>query len=163
MLKREIGDLLKRLLLLAVFIYLIFGKIFGIQPMNGEAMSPSILPGDLMFYYRQDRQYRNGDVLILERDGEIYTGRIAARGGDTVDLTDSGMLSVNGSVVVESRAYGKTLKYENDQTYPLVLDEGTYFLLGDQRERAKDSRYYGAVSPADVKGRVIVLLRRNGL
>ena len=161
--KREIGDLLKRIFILAVLLYLIFGQIFGIVPMGDEAMSPSILPGDLMFYYRRDGTYRNGDVLIVNRDGESYTGRIAARGGDTVDLTDSGMLSVNGSVVVENRAYGKTFKYDNDQTYPLVLEEGTYFVLGDQRERAKDSRYYGAVSAQEIEGRVIVLLRRNGL
>ena len=45
-----------------------------------------------------------------------------------------------------------------DTVYPLTLKGGEYFILGDQRENAKDSRYFGAVKGKEIKGRVITVL-----
>ena len=56
-----------------------------------------------------------------------------------------------------------TPQYESDTVYPLTLNSGEYFILGDQRGNAKDSRYFGAVKDKEIKGRVITVLRRSDI
>ena len=160
---KPVGRFAVHLLLTGIFLYVMFGVMFGIQPMADEDMAPRISAGDLMLYFRREDVLRPGDVLVFDTDEGRKAGRIAACGGDCVDFTEDGSLSVNGSIVVESGIYGKTFKVDNDRTYPLVLEEDTYFVLGDQRERAKDSRTFGAVERQKIKGKVILLLKRNGL
>ncbi|MDR3830753.1 MAG: S26 family signal peptidase [Mediterraneibacter sp.] len=45
----------------------------------------------------------------------------------------------------------------------MTLNSGEYFILGDQRGNAKDSRYFGAVKDKEIKGRVITVLRRSDI
>lgn len=47
---------------------------------------------------------------------------------------------------MENDIFYDTPQYESDTVYPLTLKGGEYFILGDQRENAKDSRYFGAVA-----------------
>jgi signal peptidase I len=44
---------------------------------------------------------------------------------------------------------------------PLTVEEGPYFILGDNRREAKDSRIYGQIDKKRIKGRVIGVLRRR--
>ena len=57
----------------------------------------------------------------------------------------------------------KTPKYEDQVSYPLTLGEDQVFILCDFREGAKDSRYFGAVSQSEIKGKVLAVLRRSSL
>lgn len=94
---------------------------------------------------------------------DIYVGRIVARAGDTVEITEDAKLKINGSIVVENDIYNQTPAYEEGVSYPLTLEADEYFVLGDHREGAKDSRYLGAVSTKEIKGKVITVVRRTGL
>ena len=47
--------------------------------------------------------------------------------------------------------------------YPYTVPTGSFFILGDYRTQSKDSRDFGAVDLADVKAKVITLLRRRSL
>ena len=141
----------------------LLGLAFGITPMPNDDMAPRISAGDLLLYYRLADDWANGDVMVFEKDGEQYVGRIVARGGDTVEVTDQATLVVNGSTMLENNIYYTTPKYENGPAYPLTLAAGEFFVLCDYREGARDSRYFGAVRPAEVKGKVITVVRRSGL
>ncbi|WP_162624200.1 MULTISPECIES: S26 family signal peptidase [Blautia] len=44
----------------------------------------------------------------------------------------------------------------------MTVGEEEYFVLGDHRTNAKDSRIYGTVKKEEIKGLVITLLRRRG-
>ena len=93
---------------------------------------------------------------------EICGQRIAV-GGDTVEITEDEKVKINGSKIVENDIFYDTPQYESDTVYPLTLNSGEYFILGDQRENAKDSRYFGAVKDKEIKGRVITVLRRSDI
>jgi signal peptidase I len=45
----------------------------------------------------------------------------------------------------------------------MELSEDEYFILGDYRTGAKDSRFYGAVTRKEIKGKILAVLRRTGL
>lgn len=160
----EIKAFFIRFAILIIFLWLLFGVFFGITPMHGDDMFPRISSGDLLFYYRLDKKYNSTDVLVFKKEGRIRTGRVVAHGGDSVEITGGGELKVNGSIVVENNVFYKTYPYGKKRVkYPLVLKKDEVFLLCDYREGGKDSRYFGAVSQKEIKGKVITILRRSNL
>ncbi|WP_394524205.1 signal peptidase I [Lacrimispora sp. JR3] len=154
-----IGKLVCMILLLGTF----FGVVFGITPMQNNDMSPRISARDLMLYYRLEHNLHSQDVVVFEKDGTQYTGRIVAAGGDRVEITEDSRLKINGSPVVETDIYYSTARYGDQVAYPLTLLKGQYFILCDHREGAKDSRYFGPVEQREIKGKVITVIRRSGL
>ena len=131
--------------------------------MRNDDMSPRLSAGDLMLYYRLEHTWHLQDVIVFQKDGVEYTGRIVARGGDTVEITEEASLKINNSVVIESDIYYQTPRYDDRVTYPLQLKQNQVFVLCDYREGAKDSRYFGAVNLSEIKGKVITVIRRSGL
>lgn len=162
--KEEIKSFFFRLIILLLFLWLIFGVCFGVAPVRNGDMFPRISAGDLMLYYRLERDYNSQDVIVYEKDGQSRVGRVIAHGGDTVEITGEGEIKINGSIVMESNIFYDTYPYEGDSvTYPITLAAEEVFVLGDNRQGAKDSRYYGAITSNEIKGKVITILRRSDL
>ena len=137
--------------------------VFGFFSAPNNDMSPNIKAGDLMLYYRLAHGYSAQDIIVLNKNKTTYVGRIVAKSGDTIDITDSEQLVINGSVMSEDNVYAPTPRIEGTITYPLTLGENEYFVLSDGREGGEDSRYYGVISENDVNGKVVTLMRRNHL
>ena len=110
--KKEIRIFLIRLLVLAATCWILFGVIFGITPMKNNDMFPKISAGDVLFYYRLEKDLVSGDVVVFEKEGKQYTGRIVARGGESVAVTEEEELEVNGSIVIENDIF-----YEKNGVY----------------------------------------------
>ena len=159
--KRALRELATKFLTLLVFLGIVFGVVFGITPMRNQDMMPKISAGDLMVYERLGNSWISGDVVVWKKEGKTYTGRIVAVPGDQVKITEEESLEINGSVVAESNIFYKTPAYEGAVAYPLTLSSGEYFVLGDFREGAKDSRYFGPIERKEIKGNVLVVLRRK--
>ena len=159
----EIRSYIFKLIMMVLLLWVLFGVLFGITPMRNNDMSPRISAGDLLLYYRLDENYRTNDVVVFEKDGTEYTGRIVGKGGESVEITEDAQLKVNGSSVIETDIFYSTPRYEEGIEYPVELAEDEYFILCDYRNGAKDSRYFGPVSRSEIKGKVITILRRSSL
>ena len=146
---------------LAALLLVLFGVVFGLVIQPDDTMYPHLKPGDLLLYYRLPRSFAAGEVVVFTQDDRRCTGRVAARGGDTVEVTENALLRINGSLVAEPDIYETTPRYDSDVTYPLTLADGEYFILCDAREGAPDSRRYGPVTAENIAGRVIAIVRRN--
>lgn len=140
-----------------------FGWIFGLHVVNNLDMQPKIFAGDLSLFYRLDPSYNIGEVLVYQVDGKTYLGRVVARAGDEVDITEDNHLKINGDIMIESDIYYETGRYENGISLPVKVPADSYFLLCDLREGGKDSRIFGPISRSDIKGKVITILRRSNL
>jgi signal peptidase I len=145
-----------------VALWIIFGMVFGFARQDGENMNPKILDGDLMFFYRLEKDYYIGDVVAYKRDGDIQSARVVAKGGDVVELGEDGQLIVNGNVQSED-IYYPTYEVPDSITYPYTVDQGSYFVLCDYRTMGDDSREFGALALKDIKGKVITVIRRRGI
>jgi len=162
--KTAVTSFFSRLAAFLILMWLLFGAVFGIAPMKNDDMKPRLSVGDLMLFYRLENTWHTQDIIVFEKNGVRYTGRIIAMGGDTVEITDNAELKINNSTVVESDIYYSTGQYEDsDVTYPVTLGKDQFFVLCDYREGAKDSRYFGPVSLKEVKGKVISVIRRSNL
>ena len=116
---------------------------------------------DLVLGCRLEKDYAKNDVVVYERSGRLRVGRVLARGGDIVTLSESGVVEVNGSAQgggILYPTYPKSLL-----SYPYAVPEDSVFILGDCRTQAEDSRDFGPVQCSAVKAKVITLIRRRGL
>ena len=160
---RALRNFLVRLFLLITVIGILFGVVFGLTPMANADMQPAVCAGDLMLYYRLDKNLNSDDVVVFQKEGIQYTGRIVAVPGDVVEITDESDLMVNKSTVMEDNIFYTTPAYDSEVEYPLALKEDQYFILCDNREGAKDSRSFGVVDTGEIKGKVITIVRRSGI
>lgn len=160
--KRELRTFAFRLAAAAAVLWLLLGVVFGLAAVPGGDMSPTAEGGDLLLFYRPQNLWRAGDLAVVRVEGKTMVGRVAARGGDTVEITPEGRLLVNGSLVAEPNIHTPTPPYP-EVTYPVALGEGELFLLADRREGGADSRRYGPADPAMVQGKVLLILRRSQL
>lgn len=160
-LKEDILFLMLKLLIFLVLIAVLVFFVFGICRCSDNMMSPAFKDGDLAIYYRLQKEFHPSDTVIIEKDGETQIRRIIAKSGDSVEITADG-LKINGYLQQETGIYTETLPYTEGISFPITLEENEYFVLGDNRFGAKDSRIYGAVKKEEIKGTVITLLRHRG-
>lgn len=162
--KNAIKSFFKKLLMIVVVFYFLFTFIFGFQVIYNDDMFPKMVPSDLLIYYRLDRDFYVGDVVVVDKNDANYTLRIVASGGDTVDISEEGQLIVNNSYQAETNIFYPTGQYDQTETkvtFPMKLKENEVFVLGDMRKGAKDSRYFGPVEKNEIKGKVFALYRRS--
>lgn len=159
--RRDFAALGLRLCAMAAALWLVFSQVFLLHRNQGLGMFPAVKDGDLILAYRLHRDYSKGDVVVYRLDGQLQLGRIAACGTDVVMMDDSGSLQVNGSQQNGEILY-PTYARENS-VYPLRVQEGMVFVLGDYRTQTRDSRDFGPIPLDDIQGKVITLVRRRGL
>ena len=162
--KKAIISFLKKLILIILVLWLLFTFIFGFFVVYNDDMFPKMVPSDLLMYYRLDRDFYLGDVVVVGKNDANYALRIVASGGDTVDISKEGQLIVNGSYQAETNIFYPTGQYDQTETqvtFPMKLKENEVFVLGDMRKGAKDSRYFGPVEKEEIKGKVFALYRRS--
>lgn len=158
----EILRLLLKIVIIVLIFILLFTFMFGVIRYDDNTMHPAIKNGDIVFVYRLDKKYVSKDVVVVEYENKKQVRRVVAIAGDVVDITDEGLM-INGALQQEVDISTETLPYVEGITYPVTLNEGQVFLLGDNRPEAADSRLYGPVEVKDTLGKVMTIVRRRGL
>jgi signal peptidase I len=161
-LRKEALSLLLKVAVISGIAALLFTFVYGLDRNADPDMAPAVKDGDLVAFYRLDKDYAAGDLLVLSYKGKRQVRRVVAVAGDTVDITEEGLL-VNGALQQEPEIYEPTMRYEQGIPLPLTLGEGETFVLGDSRGDATDSRVYGPVAEEGTLGAVIAVMRRRNL
>ncbi len=154
---------LMNLLIVITVLWLLFGFVIGAATAPNGDMAQNIKAKDLLIYYRLENELHSQDVVVLSKNGTSYVARIVAGGGDSVDITDDGLLIINGNTVSEPGIHNSTPRFEGFVNYPVSLAKDEFFVLADARGGAEDSRYYGTVSGSEILGKVIMIVRRNDI
>lgn len=124
------------------------------------SMLPTIQLSDQVlankFIYRFEDP-KPGDIVVFDDPmGEVPTliKRVIAVGGQTVDLRD-GKVVVDGKALDEPYTHGQPsdpLK-GSDVTFPLTVPKGYIWVMGDNRTKSKDSRWFGPIPLKMVRGK----------
>lgn len=130
--------------------------------MNGSSMSPYITDGNLLIYYRLDKDYVVGDVVLVKQDNEYNIYRISGTNGDMITI-EEGTLLINGFREEIQGFYDTELSEGSSVTYPCILGEDEYFVTNDFRLDFNDSRSFGKIEKKDIVGRVIGKLQIRGI
>ncbi len=121
---------------------------------NGASMEPAYSGLELVIIDKTAHKLSAGDVVAVKSDaakGNIIK-RIAAVGGDTLQISD-GILYVNEA---PQDRYGR-LEYAGIAADKITIPDGGYFLIGDNTDESRDSRYeqIGIVYDKNIIGRII--------
>ncbi len=139
-------------------------RTYVIQPYEipSGSMETTIMTGDKVFserisYYLRDVE--PGDIVTFEDTeiaGRTLIKRCIAVGGQTVDIAD-GVVYVDGIALDEPYINGQsTVAFEDtlyEISYPYTVPQDEIWVMGDNRNNSKDSRYFGSVPLANVTGR----------
>jgi signal peptidase I len=172
---REYG----RSLLVAVVLALII-RTFGFQAFKipTGSMEDTLLVGDFLFVSKflygaeipfsggvrlpAIRQPQRGDIIVFrypENPSEDYIKRCVAVPGDLVEYRDK-VLYVNGEAQEEGYtkyADGRRMRDDRDSFAPISVPEGKYFMMGDNRDRSLDSRYWGLLDHSLIRGKALFI------
>lgn len=160
-LKDDLVDLAIKAAVATALAFALFGQVFLVMQAHGMSMYPSIKDGDVVVAFRMQRDWARGDAVVYRSDGERLIGRIVARESDLVDIREDGTILINGAVQEGEILYPTYPATEID--YPYVVPEGRFFVLGDFRTNALDSRVLGPVREEDLDGKVVTVLRRRSI
>ena len=161
--RRILSSAIQKFIVLTAVLGILFGFIFGIAPMKGDDMKPQLSAGDLMIFYRLEKDLLRNDVIVMERDGSQYVGRLVGMPGDVLIIKNDGTINIGGNNIYETDIFYETHPYSDTVRYPVVLKKDEYFILADKRDTAKDSRYFGSVKRDEIKGKVLTVIRRISL
>ena len=144
----------KEFVIVLAALAVLFNVFIGVSRVDGRSMEPTLESGDVVFFTRFNRAYQRVDVVLARMpSGEFYVKRVVALSGDTVELKDCEFY-VNGQAV-ELVGQGMCLAQEGIVTYPYTVEEGKYFLLGDNLEHSVDSRSFGALPKSSIRGKLL--------
>ncbi len=152
------------------FVTILFVFAIRLVGVDGDSMYPTLHHADYLcllsnvFY----RDIEPGDVVVITAEegefaGEPIVKRVIATGGQTVDIDfDEGIVYVDGEALEEPYINEPTYLSYNDMgmQYPLKIEEGSIFVMGDNRNHSADSRYapLGQVDEREVLGKVLCIL-----
>ena len=160
--KHAVSALL-RIAVFLIFSFFVFTQVFGVYVTESDDMFPGIKAGDVLIYNRMTPPSLRDAVVYGTPDG-IKTGRVEASESGTIRAAENMELIINGRAQPVQKKSGlnyRTFIGEDASDLPVTLRKDEYYVLGDKRDTAKDSRIYGVIKRKSIKGKVFMILRRR--
>jgi signal peptidase I len=150
---------------------------------NKQVFAPSGSPHGLLQWLLPYREVERGDIVVFHHPDPPYlVKRVVGIPGDHIRIED-GRVTVNGAMLDEPyAAFEPAASNQFRDNFPasiytdpnidptwwrqlqtltqngeLVVPEGEYFMLGDNRNHSKDSRFWGFVPRQEIVARPLVI------
>ena len=157
--------------------------------MSSASMQPTIDDRDVLLVDRPGEDCGTtrpapGDVVVIRRNGAPWVKRVVAGPGQQVEM-ENGLLIIDGAPVTRADGGAETDDHgvhatrvretlSNGVSYltldrgpyqpmdyfqPIVVPEGHWFTLGDNRDNSLDGREFGPTPSSDLCGIAIRIIR----
>lgn len=159
-------DTIQSLLLAASVFLVIYVFLFRPFQVNGQSMYPNFedkqhVITDLISY--RFNEPKRGDVIVFKAPPDPekdYIKRIIGIPGDIVSIKN-GLVYVNNQLSPENsyldssvKTYGGSFLKDGGE---VIVPQGNYFVVGDNRPASSDSREWGFVEKSEIIGRSLFI------
>lgn len=141
----EVLSLVKIVVIAVVFALVFTNFIIINAEVPSGSMRDTIWEGDRLFGFRLAYKFsepKRGDIIIFkfpDDETQNYVKRVIGLPNDIVQIKN-GRVYINGEELDEP--YIKDYILDDGETYTYIVPEDSYFMLGDNRNNSKDSRYW---------------------
>jgi len=156
--RRIVRESVETILIAVVLALLIRGFVVESFQVQGYSLEPTLHDAERVlvnkFVYRF-REPQRGDIIVFRCPNDPsrdFIKRVIALGGESVEIVD-GAVFVNGRRLQEDYIVHRG----NSDFSRAAVPYGHLFVLGDNRTNSEDSRYFGFVPVASVKGKAMVV------
>lgn len=173
----------RELAIYAALFFVLKTSVLAAYKIPSASMEDTLLVGDFLvcnqfiygarlpfieYRFPAIREPEPGDIVVFlypEDSTTRYIKRCIAVGGDIVEVRDK-QLFVNGtpfpdpvdSKFVDTLLTGQRRIRPNRDNYgPFVVPENSFFMMGDNRDKSWDSRFWGPVSKDLVVGKAMMI------
>jgi signal peptidase I len=155
---REVAEVI----LLAVILYI--GISFAVQTVHVEGLSMFATLDDNDYLIANKIDYRlhapqRGDIIILRppnNNSTDFIKRVIALPGERLLIRD-GVVYINGHRLIEPYLPEAWVVFNNwpatGSSNGTVIPPNQYFVMGDNRNKSQDSRYFGPIGRDRIDGR----------
>jgi len=154
----KIYQILSALIVIAAILVLTTVLWFPVYHITGETMEPTLKQGQIVVASRMDN-LESGDIAALYYENQILIRRIIGMPGDWIYIDDQGIVSVNDEPI-EEYYLEETIRGSTDITYPYLVPDDCYFVMGDNRAVSVDSRlsFVGCIDKEKFAGKIVACL-----
>lgn len=121
----------------------------------GNSMTPTLKEGQIVVSLKGSN-LEQGDLVAFYVGNKLLVKRVIAESGEWFDITEEGVVFVNGKELdepyLQEKAFG-----ECDIELPYQVPESRYFLMGDHRTSSIDSRssVIGCIDKEQIVGKIV--------
>ena len=163
--RRELYDWIQSLMAALVFCVLLFSFVIRLIDVSGPSMNPTLYEGDKLLVSDLFYKPKAGDVVIFKSDNydpsKALVKRVIATEGQEINIDfEKGIVYVDGEPLDESAYVAEPIHSKLDFIGPKTVPEGCVFVLGDNRNSSRDSRYsqIGMVDERMILGKVYAVV-----
>ena len=132
-----------------------------------DAMAPALPYGAQFVTTSHFGTVRRGDVVMFntppgaDPSADVLVKRVVGLPGETV-LTQGGRLTINGvplrETYIPAGVRTDCANYTNPCFSYAPIPADHYWVMGDNREHSRDSRYFGPIAGADIRAVAVRIL-----
>ena len=165
----EIWDYVKMIIIVVVVVLVVNNVVLINAKIPSESMENTIMTGDRIFGFRmayglnfdffgkhisyKTKDPERFDIIIFkfpDDESQLFIKRLIGLPGETVEIRD-GHIYIDG--FSEPLEDVETKEYMVGNYGPYTVPEGCYFVMGDNRNDSKDSRYW--INPYVSKDKIL--------
>lgn len=174
----DVADVIESVIFSVFIVLLTFTYLFRISDVSGPSMEPTLIEKDRVVISPLFYTPKQNDIVIVKSKSldKLIVKRVVAVGGQSVNIDfEEGIVYVDGepldeqlyepdengnAPVLHADHFVNTLTTANMgafDSYPVTVPEDCIFVLGDNRNRSKDSKHaeLGFVPEDEVVGKVV--------
>ncbi len=142
---KELWEYIKMIIFVVVVVLIVNNFLLINARVPSESMEKTIMTGDRFFGNRLAYLFDDPerfDIVVFkypDDESQLFVKRVIGLPGETVEIKD-GKVYINGSETPLDDSF--TPEPPTGDYGPYVVPDGSYFMLGDNRNHSGDSRFW---------------------